>query len=88
MKWLNAFLAALKRLTHYGTPASTVSYNMASADGCHSALPTSGKPTPDVTPQSMSPEMIIHMRAIRLYNRSQKGAGQYVKIHTILNRGN
>ena len=82
MQWLNVTPAMLTRLWRYACRASSAIYRRASAGGCHTAPITSAKPSPDVTPQSVSVEAIIHRRAIRLHNRSQAGAALYVARHT------
>lgn len=81
MQWLNVTPAMLTRLWRYACRASSAICRRASAGGCHTAPTTSAKPSPDVTPQSVSVEAIIHRRAIRLHNRSQAGAALYVARH-------
>ena len=85
--WLNAFIARLTRRTPYAAPAYLAGSNRTSAAISGSALTTSAKPSPDVTPPSVSLETLIHTRALRLHNRSPQGAAKYTRLHMILNRG-
>jgi len=76
MKWLSAFIAALKPRTPYVTPASTASYSQTSADAYRSASPTSAKPTPAVTPR-LAPSEAIRARASQ-ERRNRKQAAAYI----------
>jgi hypothetical protein len=74
MQWLNAFIAALKRPINCDTPAYLTGFRRVSRGVSAFALPTSARPTPDVTRPLAPTEAILARSAQERRNRKQAAA--------------
>jgi hypothetical protein len=81
-RWLNAFIAALKRLTLSAYPASTAAYQQKSAAEWASALNMKQTPLPAVTPR-LAPVEAIRARSSQ-ERRNRKQAAAYIAKNTSL----